>query len=97
MLTLPASNLPGQTGRVADAVVALRNVNVVPVDTERVDVDRTEIRRGTTIERAGPDQQTPVPPRRNHNRRAREIRRVMAKDPTETRRETFLKQCTQIE
>jgi imidazolonepropionase-like amidohydrolase len=60
-LILSGSNLPGQTGRASDAVVVIRDVNVVPMDTERVDVDRTVILRGAAIERVGPAQQTVVP------------------------------------
>jgi imidazolonepropionase-like amidohydrolase len=60
-LILSASRLPGQTSRPSDAVVAIRNVSVVPMDTERVDVERTVILRGAAIERVGPAQQTAVP------------------------------------
>jgi len=51
----------GQSCRAAEAVVAIRNVNVVPMDNERVDVDQTVILRGATIERIGPAQLTIVP------------------------------------
>jgi len=60
-LILPGSNLPEQTGRDAGAVVAVRNVHVVPLDTERVDAHRTVILRGATIERVGPADQTAIP------------------------------------
>src|SRR5262245_56722911 len=60
-LVLSGSNLLGQTGLASDAVVAIRNVNVVPTDTERVDVNWTVILRGAAIERVGPAQQTLVP------------------------------------
>src|SRR5215216_5857192 len=60
-LTLSGSTLPGQASGASDAVVAIRNVNVVPMDTERVDVNRTVILRGAAIERVGPAQQTVVP------------------------------------
>src|SRR5262249_41718403 len=60
-LALSCFNLLGQTGPASDAVIAIRNVNVVPMDTERVDINQTVILRGAAIERIAPAQQIVVP------------------------------------
>ena len=61
VLILSGANLSAQAARVSGAVVAIRNVNVLPMNTERVEVDQTVILRDATIERVGPAQQTVVP------------------------------------
>jgi hypothetical protein len=61
VLILSDTKLSWQAGRVYDPVVAIRNVNVVPMDTERIEIDQTVILRGATIERVGSARQTVVP------------------------------------
>lgn len=55
-LILSGANLSAEA-----AVIAMRNVTVLPMDTERVEVDQTVILRDATIERVGPAQHTVVP------------------------------------
>lgn len=58
-------NLSAQAGRASGPLVkaiAIRNVNVVPMDTETVEVDQTVILRDAAIERVGPAKQVVVPP-----------------------------------
>src|SRR5262249_43528998 len=45
----------------AGNLIAIRNVNVVPMDTERIEVDQTVLLRDATIERIGPAKQIMVP------------------------------------
>src|SRR5262245_57689599 len=61
VLILSGANLSAQVDRVSGAVVAIRNVNILQMDTERVEIDQTVILRDATIERVGPAQQTVVP------------------------------------
>jgi hypothetical protein len=53
VLILSDTNLSAQAARVSGAVVAIRNVNVLRMDTERVEVDQTVILRDAAIERVG--------------------------------------------
>lgn len=61
-LILSAPDMLAQPALGSDVVVAILNVNVLPMDTERIALNQTVVVRGSTIASVGPAKDTLVPP-----------------------------------
>ena len=61
-LILSAPDMLAQPALGSDVVVAILNVNVLPMDTERIALNQTVVVRGSTIASVGPAKDTLAPP-----------------------------------